>query len=282
VPTKEHFIFDGYFYSTDSTSKQYVDEKGNWITPWEYESDGTLYAHWHLDLPSLTWAMDISSSVSSINIIRGGKNEGDRVQMRGNRSNPGKGAAWVEWEGKDNWLRLTSIEFDYNIEQGDSFLTAGLMLNVNMSDNDRLKGYILSFNFDKQRFNQMHNFNISNTGSIFKFTYKKAANSNVIENLTEISDFDAGLVGGNFGSYSRGGRYQGKVKIEIESSKYIITIMNPNGTVRNTITIDEEPSNMYPNNFGFFSEHYSHGCDEIGYFELYNIRINGTEINKWY
>lgn len=311
MPTKEHFIFDGYFYSTDSNSKQYVDEKGNWIESWEYERDGTLYAHWHIYLPGLEWKSDFkwNNNYTIAELGLGPNNEtsskavydgsiskiefpeaGNSVQMIGNGNLAGKGAAWVD--NLPNYLKISKISFDYEINKGDSFIAAGLMLNVDTSDNDKLRGYLLSFNF------QPSTMGASKSGSTHEFVYTIKDNTsnfvnrnqtfNSIKNNTsnfanrnQILNTDKNAIY-KLADFNVGGtasKFKGHIDVKIESDKYIIEVRNsasdPNP--KYTTTIEVGANNMKPNNFGFFSTHYSHYCERLGFFELKNINIEAIE-----
>lgn len=84
------------------------------------------------------WQEDKDSSIGNITITEGGKN----VEMIGNSSLPGKNAIWIiPTQDLDQ-----TFTFDYNIDFGDSFNAAGMLLRVK-EEEDKLTGYMLSFNY---------------------------------------------------------------------------------------------------------------------------------------
>ncbi|MCI9063259.1 MAG: hypothetical protein HFJ17_01450 [Clostridia bacterium] len=91
------------------------------------------------------WNEDISSSIGSISITNNGQN----VEMKGNQTNPGKNAIWIIPD-KDLEQNFT---FNYDIEYGDSFKAAGMLLRVKQ-DGNILTGYMLSFNNNDPQYNQ--------------------------------------------------------------------------------------------------------------------------------
>ena len=83
------------------------------------------------------WQEDENLSIGSIDISPDGKN----VTMIGNRKNPGKNAIWIIPEENQE----QEFSFSYDIDYGDSFNAAGMLLRVQQSGNT-LTGYMLSFN----------------------------------------------------------------------------------------------------------------------------------------
>ena len=65
------------------------------------------------------WQKDVSSTIGSISITNGGKN----VEMRGNRTNPGKNAIWII----PGQAQEQEFNFSYNIDYGVSFYAAGIL-----------------------------------------------------------------------------------------------------------------------------------------------------------
>lgn len=85
-------------------------------------------------------------SISRIRIKERDEGENaDTIEMIGNSRFAGKGATWATIEGNE---KLKSLEFEYNLEQGDSFRTAGVIINlsggVEEFSTEPLKGYYIS------------------------------------------------------------------------------------------------------------------------------------------
>ena len=86
---------------------------------------------------SFKWNEDVSSRIGSISKSSDGKN----VTMEGNPDYPGKNAIWIIPD-EDEEQEFT---FSYDIDYGDSFNAAGMLLRVQQSGST-LTGYMLSFN----------------------------------------------------------------------------------------------------------------------------------------
>ena len=61
--------------------------------------------------------------------------------MTGNRTSPGKNAIYIIPENHQE----QNLKFDYDVDYGDSFNAAGVLLRI-LKDDNTLKGYMLSFN----------------------------------------------------------------------------------------------------------------------------------------
>ena len=88
-------------------------------------------------IDQFNWEQDVDSNIGSITIEDNGKN----VHMTGNFSEPGKNAIYIIPEVHQEQI----LSFDYNIQFGDSFNAAGVLLRI-LKDDNTLKGYMLSFN----------------------------------------------------------------------------------------------------------------------------------------
>lgn len=86
---------------------------------------------------AFNWEKDVSSVIGSIKIT----GNGQHVDMYGNSSEPGKNAIWT-FLAEEYQQKFT---FGYNIDFGDSFNAAGMLLKVKR-DGNTLSGYMLSFN----------------------------------------------------------------------------------------------------------------------------------------
>lgn len=83
------------------------------------------------------WEQDMDPEIGAITIEDNGKT----VHMTGNFSEPGKNAIYIIPEVHQEQI----LSFDYNIQFGDSFNAAGVLLRI-LKDDNTLKGYMLSFN----------------------------------------------------------------------------------------------------------------------------------------
>lgn len=190
------------------------------------------------------WQKDVSSTIGSISITNGGKN----VEMRGNRTNPGKNAIWII----PGQAQEQEFNFSYNIDYGDSFNAAGMLLRVKQ-DGNTLTGYMLSFN------NTWTSAAGGQLGAIWKFTYGIGNNSS---NMTKT------LLKGLSINKS------GTLNVKVTDSE--IEISGGGLSSTETYTFTEE----YGNGYGFFSDHYSHDCSQIGSFTLTNINLKTTNVRK--
>lgn len=195
---------------------------------------------------AFTWQEDISSTIGSITVTEGGQN----VIMKGNSSKPGKNAIWImPEEGQEQ-----EFNFEYNIDFGDSFKAAGMLLRVQEEEN-LLKGYALSFNKSGKDYYSTSGSN----GAIWEFEYIKGTNtSNMTKTLKKSLNIST----------------SGNLNVKVTDAEIIIE----GGGLSKTSYVLEEP---YGNGFGFFSDHYSHNCSKIGSFTLKNINLNTTIVKKY-
>ena len=197
------------------------------------------------------WQQDVSASIGSISITNGGKS----VVMKGNQTNPGKNAIWIIPEGNQE----QEFNFSYNIDYGDSFNGAGMLLRVKQNGNT-LEGYMLSFNNDGSSSQNWYGQAGNNYGAIWKFTYVIGQNgSNISKQL---------LKGMNINK-------SGTLNVKVTDSE--IRVSGGGMSTEFVYTFTEE----YGVGYGFFSDHYSHGCDEIGSFTLNNINLTTTKVRKF-
>ena len=89
-------------------------------------------------MEQLNWIRDTNDSIGSITITNNGKT----INMTGNNSKPGKNAIYIIPDVPQE----QRLQFGYNVEFGDSFNAAGLLLKVKKVNNT-LTGYMLSFNY---------------------------------------------------------------------------------------------------------------------------------------
>lgn len=181
------------------------------------------------------WKKDVSSLIGNITITDGGKN----VEMVGNTTNPGKNAIWIIPE-KDMTQEFT---FDYKIAYGDSFNAAGMLLRVK-EENGELTGYMLSFNNSTTGPGDTPWSIESNgkSGAIWKFTYRLNSNGgNISKELIKAIDIN---VSGT---------------LTVRASKTAIEVSGGGLSGTEICEIDDQKGA----GFGFFSEHYSHNCEQI-------------------
>ena len=98
---------------------------------------------------------------------------------------------------------------------------------------------------------------------------KNGRNGVNMEDLVLMEDFD-------FGSYTSG-RFssgEGIMTLEATDTGYVLKASETSG--ERDIIVDVPTSELNPDSFGFFSDHYEHDCDQIGYFYIDNIRITAV------
>ena len=194
------------------------------------------------------WQQDINSSIGSISIT----NNGQDVVMRGNPSNPGKNAIWIIPDGNQE----QKFKFNYNINFGDSFNAAGMLLRVKQQGNT-LTGYMLSFNKSGQDWYSTAGAN----GGLWKFTYQIGTNtSNMIK--TKVAGININT--------------SGTLEVKATDAEIVIT----GGGANYTYNIPGDDQTI-GNGFGFFSDHYSHDCDDIGAFSLTGINLETTVVRSF-
>ena len=200
------------------------------------------------------WEQDVDSAIGSITIEDNGKT----VHMTGNPSLPGKNAIYIIPESHQEQI----FSFDYNIDYGDSFNAAGVLLRVK-KDGDTLKGYMISFNNQSGDWVIDPNFPFSGgydigLGTIWKFSYTLNSNrSNTIER-TLIKSLDL--------------PQSGSMTVTSNPTQIVVTGTNINETIE--ISEDDEVGE----GFGFFTNHYAHNCDRIGEFNLTNFAVTVIDI----
>ena len=191
------------------------------------------------------WKRDVSASIGNISITSNGKN----VEMKGNRTNAGKNAIWIIPEENEE----QEFSFSYDIDYGDSFNAAGMLLRVQQLGST-LTGYMLSFN------NTWYSDAGNNYGAIWKFTYGIGQNStNIGKTLVQGININK----------------SGSLNVKVTDSQIVITGGGmPNSVIYN---FTEE----YGVGYGFFADHYDHNCSRIGSFQLTNINLRTTKVKKF-
>ncbi len=201
-------------------------------------------------ISSFNWQQDISSSIGSITF----EDQGKVVKMTGNQSNAGKNAIYIIPDISQEQV----FSFDYDIDYGDSFIAAGVMLRVKKTDNT-LSGYMLSFNNDqsgtsstsRDYYVAAHN----HLGAIWKFTYQLNNNSN--NNITKTLVKELNLA------------KTGNITIDSTSTSIKITSNKNNNGLNEIINVENDANTG--EGYGFFTVHYPHSCYQIGHFNLTNF-----------
>ena len=198
----------------------------------------------------LRWKEDVSSSIGSVSF----GNDGKDVVMYGNRTNPGKNAIWIMPEGNQK----QTFDFGYNIDYGDSFNAAGMLLRVKENENGSLEGYMLSFN-------NRGAFSTGSNGSIWHFIYdgnnSVAFRQNI--DITLISNITIAK--------------SGNLHVYVDDTCIKIS----GGGLAEEFTYTFKQGESYGDGYGFFSDHYSHGCDQIGHFSLTGINLQTETVKKF-
>jgi hypothetical protein len=198
---------------------------------------------------AFTWIQDVYSHVGSIYF----QNNGTKIQMYGNTTYPGFNKIYTA-NNNDPDIKEQSMSFSYNLNYGDSFDGAGVLININVT-NGVLNGYALMFR--PNGYAQLYKLTNWYSGDEIIQTYNGGP-----------VNPKASLIGtvymGNSGSYT----------LKMEKDK--LTVIK-NGSPVGTINLPQH----FGWGFGFFSDHYSHNCSLIGQFSLDNISLNITKAKDY-
>ena len=190
---------------------------------------------------SFQWKEDVSSSIGSITR----QNNGADVTMKGNNSKEGKNAIWIMPE-KDQEQKFS---FHYDIDFGDSFKAAGMLLRVK-EDGNKLTGYALSFN---ESGHDYYSGSGNKNGALWKFTYTKNDHSTPMQK-TKVAGLNINKTG--------------DLTVVASSTQITVTGGGLSSPYVYDIPLDD---NTIGNGYGFFTDHYSHGCEDIGHFALTGV-----------
>lgn len=204
---------------------------------------------------SFEWQTDtMNHNIGSITL---GTGSGNNVSMTGNTTRSGKNAIYIIPTGNQE----QEFNFNYNIDFGDSFNAAGMLLRVEKKLNDAgketLYGYMLSFNNTVSTwYTQSENSN----GAIWEFEFPVGSNnSNFTKTLKQNVTIDA----------------SGNLTVKVTDKEITIT----GGGLTSPVVYTLEKS--FGPGYGFFSDHYSHDCDIIGSFELTDINLKVTSVKDF-
>ena len=204
------------------------------------------------------WEQDVNPIIGSISIEDNGKT----IHMTGNEILEGKNAIYIIPESHQEQI----FSFDYNVEYGDSFNAveygdsfnaAGVLLRVK-KDGDTLKGYMISFNNPNVSDRSWYNLSFFKLGAIWKFSYTLGQNMDNIIDRTLVKGLDL--------------PQSGSMTVTSNSNQIVITGTN----INETINISD--GDDVGEGFGFFTNHYAHGCSEIGEFNLTNFAVTVIDI----
>ncbi len=184
------------------------------------------------------WQTNLNPTIGSITIKDGGKN----VNFKGNERNAGSNAIWyIPEQGSEQ-----KFNFGYDLNFGDSFNGAGFLLRVK-DNGSSISGYAL---------------NLNKTGSaqLSKFTRPK----NTTANITWTPVKSLGISTKGTLTVTATTTY-----VEIEGG----------GLAKTKIPLDENyVLNSCGSGYGFYSDHYSHGCSNIGNFDITNLNLTTTTV----
>lgn len=199
-------------------------------------------------ITTFDWIQDMSSSIGSITI----EEEGRKVQMTGNGSLAGKNAIYIIPESHQEQY----FSFDYSVDYGDSFNSAGLLLKIRENEG-YLEGYILSFN-NPDVSSDWYSTSGNMLGAIWTVRYKLGDNSNNAIEKTLVKAVDIPV--------------SGSIDVKATAEQIIIS------WGETTETIDITGNEAIGDGFGFFTNHYSHNCSDIGHFALTNFGLKTVDL----
>ena len=198
---------------------------------------------------TFAWTQHVYNHVGSISI----QNNGSRIQMYGNPSNPGFNKILTP-NNQDPDIKEQTMSFDFSLDYGDSFDSGGVLLNTHLNENGLMDGYALAFPNGRQAtLYKLKNWSSSSGEEIWSGGW--GASGTINPKATLVGTINMGQ--------------SGSFKLKMEKNK--LTVMNRNtGAEIGNLPLDEH----FGWGFGFFSDHYSHGCSRIGQFALTNVDLN--------
>lgn len=197
---------------------------------------------------SFTWKQDVSSSIGQISF----QNNGSKIQMYGNTCNPGFNKIYNI--NNDTDISKQEISFSYNINFGDSFDGAGVLIGTSVNKG-LMNGYAL---FVHHTFINVPYYT-TGMATLYKITNWSSSNNQDMQTSTNAQ---------RVGSVNMG--ISGSFKLTITKESVVI---QKSGIEIGNIKLPEH----YGWGVGFFSDHYAHGCDQIGQFALDNLQIQTTK-----
>ena len=199
-------------------------------------------------ITTFDWIQDVDPRIGSITI----EEEGRKVEMTGNESLPGKNAIYIIPESHQE----QNFTFDYSVDYGDSFNAAGLLLKIRENEG-YLEGYLLSFN-NPSGYSDWYSGSDNKLGAIWTVKYKLGDNRNDNVEKTLVKAVDIPV--------------SGSITVKATQEQIILTWKDT------TETIDIKENEAKGDGFGFFTDHYSHGCNQIGYFALTSFGLQTVDL----
>ena len=172
--------------------------------------------------------------------------------MTGNRTNPGKNAIYIIPENHQE----QNLKFDYDVDYGDSFNAAGILLKIR-EQNGYLEGYLLSFN-NPNAYSDWYTGSENKLGAIWTIRYQLRTNASdyVEKSLVKALDIPQ----------------KGTISVKSTEGQIVLTGENINEK------IDTSSNTATGDGFGFFTNHYSHSCNQIGHFALTNFGLQTVDL----
>lgn len=209
------------------------------------------------------WIKDVDRSIGSINFD---PRKSNNVNMAGNPSNAGKNCFYYIDENPNN----QKFTFGYSLDFGDNYNAAGMLIGITQSGNN-LVGYMLSLNNDET----WADGNSGANGCIWKVCWGLGQCSTQF--TTSDARYGTGLDIGNGNTPNTRKRIatlnistSGSLQVEYNGKEITVT----QGSYKNTVKLPE----TFGYGYGFFSDHYHHGCSSIGSFQLTDITL---ETENW-
>ena len=198
---------------------------------------------------AFNWQRDVSGRIGAISFGSGGSS----VDMVGNESEPGKNCIYIEQEGNVK----QEITFSYSINFGDSFNAGGMLFGLKKEGN-LLKGYMFSVN-------NRGAFSSSSRGTVWQVCWRLGSNDDNMEQgngtspntMKKLKDIPLAM--------------SDTLTLTIDTDS--VTIKG-NSLGEYTVSLPGKDSC----GFGFFSDHYSHGCSRIGQFNMTNITLTTSNM----
>ena len=199
-------------------------------------------------ITTFDWIQDVNPSIGSITI----EEDGRKVNMTGNRTNPGKNAIYIIPENHQE----QNLKFDYDVDYGDSFNAAGILLKIR-EQNGYLEGYLLSFN-NPNAYSDWYTGSENKLGAIWTIRYQLRTNASdyVEKSLVKALDIPQ----------------KGTISVKSTEGQIVLTGENINEK------IDTSSNTATGDGFGFFTNHYSHSCNQIGHFALTNFGLQTVDL----
>lgn len=193
---------------------------------------------------SFSWVRNINSSIGSLTIDGTGKN----INFKGNQSNAGSNAIWyVPTQGSEQ-----KFTFTYNLNFGDSFNSAGFLLRVkdsnpSSSTSGTITGYAMVLGYRV-------------SSGIYKFSRPKQTSGNI--SFTQVQALGIPQNG----------------TITVTATQTYIEVEGPSFTKTRVSLDDSYVLSSCGAGYGFYSDHYSHNCSNIGNFDIQNLTLVTTTV----